>query len=376
MKMIIAAEIFPPDIGGPATYSQQLADELAQKGWKIKLICYSSRIENDNYSYPVTRILRSQNTFNRYWQYFWHLFKIASDGDLIFAQGPVCAGLPAILVGQILNKKVIVKVTGDYAWEQARNLDQTHLSIDEFQKQKLTGKIAYLKKIEIWTCKKAKKVVVPSHYLKKIVASWGIPENKIIVIYNAIKKTSNEMKKIDTDKDIILSIGRLVPWKGFQVLIDLMPDLLQINPNLKLVILGDGPDKEKLHHQISQLDLNDKVEIKKVEPKIRDQYLKTAKLFVLNTNYEGLPHTVLEAMDAGVPVITTNVCGNPEVIRDGYNGILVEYNNKEQLKEAILKIYGNPELRQKLVDNSKEVLKKFSLEKMIDSTIAVLNNLK
>lgn len=375
-RLVIAAEIFPPDIGGPATYSNKLAEELANKGWLVKLICYSTKIENDNYSFPIVRILRGQSTLKRYGQYFWHLLGLANkDCDLIYTQGPVSSGLPAIIVGFLLSKKVIVKITGDYAWEQARNSGQTEISIGEFQTQNPTGKIGWLKKIEIFTCKQANNVIVPSKYLKGIVKGWGIDENKIKVVYNAFESGNFELTS-HKDTNQIISIGRLVPWKGFEVLIDVVADLvLKNNFDFKLRIIGEGPEKEKLEKKVKELNLDNTVIISALpHQRVLDQLL-LANLFVLNTGYEGLSHTILEAMSAGVPVITTNVCGNPELITDGQNGLLVEYNNKEQLKSAILKLYNNPELRQKFVENSKEVLKQFTFKEMINHTVTVLESI-
>jgi glycosyltransferase involved in cell wall biosynthesis len=102
-------------------------------------------------------------------------------------------------------------------------------------------------------------------------------------------------------------------------------------------------------------------------------HFKASKIFVLNSGYEGFSHIILEAMACGLPIITTNVCGNPEMIQDGYNGLLVEYNNKEQLKNAILRLWDNKELRNKFIENGYKTLEKFKLENMINQTIIALS---
>ena len=377
MKIIIAAEIFPPDIGGPATYSKDLAEELVKAGWLVNLICYSDKIEkDDDLPFKVTRILRGQSTAKRYIQYFWHLLKLVNSGcDVIYAMGPVSSGLPAMIVGFLFSKKVFVKVVGDYAWEQARNLKQTDLGIDEFQKQKLTGKISLLKKIETFTCSKAYKVITPSEYLKEIVKGWGVPGDKIEVIYNSFNYSKFDFAA-DSNKDsnLIISIGRLVPWKGFDTLINLFPELLKEIPELRLMIIGEGPEREKLSDLVRDLNLDGRIIINALPHNLVLDNLSLAGIFVLNTGYEGLSHTVLEAMAAGTPVITTKIGGNPELIIDNENGLLVEYNNREQLKEAILKLYQSRELSQKFINNSKEVLKKFTKEEMIEKTKSFLKS--
>ncbi|MFA6215970.1 MAG: glycosyltransferase family 4 protein [Patescibacteria group bacterium] len=379
MKLIIAAEIFPPDIGGPATYSKKLAEELSRRGWKISLICYSTKLENDNYPFSVVRILRGQEMFKRYVQYFWHLLKLANkDCDLIYAQGPVSSGLPAIVVRFLLSKKVVVKVVGDYAWEQARNSNQTEIGIDEFQKQNLSGKVGWLKKIEKFVCKNASKVIVPSEYLKKIVLGWGIGEDKIEVIYNSVGLSfsdwSIDSPKNDKEKWLVTA-ARLVPWKGIDTIIKLMPDLLKELPSLKFKIIGDGPQKEYLKHLIDELKLHDHVEMVGSLPREAVMgYLRLADLFILNSSYEGLSHVLIEALGCKTPILASNVGGNPELITDGQNGLLIEYNNQKQLKEAILKFYNDPELRQKFAENSKTVLKKFTAEEMFDKTTKALES--
>jgi len=369
-KIVIAADIFPPDIGGPATYSLKLAEELIGKGWQVKLICYSDEKQNDNYSFTVFRVVRSRIKLWHYFKYYLKLKSIASDCDVIYAMGPVSAGYPALKVAKKLNKKFVNKVVGDYAWEYARNNGLTKLGIDDFQKTGFTGRVDQLKKIESKVCRSADLVITPSKYLKSIVVGWGATDEQVQVVYNAI--IAPEIERKQSDDDLLVSIGRLVSWKGFEVLIKIVPELLVINPNFKLMILGSGPDEQKLQDLVEGLNLKDKIEIKRVEPKERDQILSKTMAFVLNTGYEGLPHTVLEAMTAGVPVITTDLCGNPEIVENGKTGLLVEYNNREQLKEAILKLYNNPELGKQFVDNAKKGLDKFKFEEMINNTEKIL----
>ena len=352
MKITIASGIFPPDIGGPATYSQLIAREFSKRNIDVKVICYS---DEDSNSDNVIRILRKQNKLIRYWLYFWNLLKLSKDADVIYAQGPLAAGMPTMWVSKILRKKFVIKIVGDYAWEQGVNQFGVKDLIEPFQKKRYSQKVEKIRKIQKRVVKSANKVIVPSEFLKKIVAGWGIKKNKIEVIYNA-GPDLEKMKKIKTDKevetkgDIINSAGRLMPWKGMDALKEIMPDLLKQNPKFKLIIATKLPHKELMAK------------------------FKASKIFVLNSGYEGLPHIVLEAMACGLPVITTNVCGNPEVVKDNYNGLLIEYNNKKQLKEAILKLWKDRELQKKFIENGYKTLEKFKQEDMINKTLKVLKS--
>ena len=197
-------------------------------------------------------------------------------------------------------------------------------------------------------------------YVKKIVLAWGVSEEKIEVIYNAVENSSlpnmtkEEAKaKIGIKGDIILSVGRPVPWKGFDDLRIIIPDLLKENPNFRLVIAGE--EKKVPHDQMPY-------------------YFRAADVFVLNSGYEGLSHVILEAMSFSVPVIASREGGNPELIEDNFNGLLVEYKNREQIKQAILKLWRNKELQEKFIRNSREKLKDFNWEKLVEKTLRVLTN--
>jgi len=363
-KILILAGIYPPDIGGPAVYSEKLARELA-----ATVISYSGRLKK------IPKGLR-------HFLYFLAVLKSAGNCDILYAQTLFSAGIPGLIVGKIFRKKVVVKITGDHAWERFN----TGESIEEFQNKKYGWRTELVKKMQTYLLKKVSKIIAPSQYLKKIISGWGIPPQKIAVIYNApvsdldlaisIISKEEAQKKIGVEGNIILSVGRLMPWKGFGALIQIMPDLLKENPNFYLVIVGEGSEKENLKNQISHLKLENRVKlVGGVDHSQMHLYFRAADLFALNTGYEGLSHVILEAMQAGLPIITTNVGGNPELIENGKNGILIDYNNKEQLKEAILRLIGDRDSQEKFKQNSKEMLNMFTWQNIIDKTLEVFSSL-
>lgn len=360
LKIIIATGIFPPDIGGPATYSKILSDELPKHGIQINVLSFGE--------------VRHLPNVIRQIYYFLKVLRRGAAVDIIYAQDLISVGWPSFCANIFLRKKFIVKVVGDHVWEQATQRAGIKTALDNFSISFLKHPyFSFLRALQFRVARSASQVIVPSKYLKKIVASWGVSENKIIVIYNAFHLPDIFQDTAQKDKNTIISIGRLVPWKGFGALIKLMLELLKIDNSFKLKIIGSGPEEENLRGLIKKLDLEEKVTIKFLPHKEAMRELLRSGIFVLNTGYEGLSHTILEALSLSIPVVTTRIGGNPELITDSHNGLLVEYNNKEQLKEAVLKIYNNDELRKKFAENSKETLKKFTFDKMINDTIEVLN---
>jgi len=381
MKLVIASGIYPPDIGGPAIYSQLIAREFSKQGIDVEVICYSNKkkeVDDKKEKFSITRIPRNYIKLSRYFLYFIHLLRLAKNADVIYAQGPLGAGLPAMWVSRILKKKFVVKIVGDYAWEQGVNQWGVKELIESFQKRKYHKGIEIIRDIQKKVIKNADKIIVPSEFLKKIVSNWGVSKSKIKVIYNASPRQSSKSvggrAKIKALKgDIIVSAGRLEPWKGMDTIVEIMPELLKKNPNFKLIIVGHGSLEKKIKSQITRYKLGRKVKL--IDRLSHDElmaYFGASNMFVLNTGYEGLSHIILEALSMELPVITTNVCGNPEVVKNNYNGLLVEYNNKTQLKNAILKLWEDKELQKKFIKNGKSVLDKFKLEEMLKQTLKIL----
>lgn len=417
MKLLIAADIFPPESGGPATYAVTLANELTKQGVDVRIVSLNPNSDKTKVICPVFAVASSFKPV-RYWQYYKLLLTHGKDIDVIYAMGPVNAGLPAWIVARILRKKFVVKVVGDYAWEQALvsgyfkgiPLNKWPL-VDEFQNRKLKGKIKFLQKVEHFVCRKSNKIIVPSEYLKRVVSMWGVSSEKIVTIYNSagLSRKSGAITRDDARKKfnfgandfIIISAGRAVPWKGFGLLALTVADLIQKGEtDIKLRLLGvDNADEVRRliklfndkvifeQHPLKNSDLHGK--ILRVEDKHLEEfgksgnvpketvyeYLHAADLFVLNSGYEGLSHAILEALLIGVPVIASNIGGNPELIEDNKNGLLIGYNNKEDLLKAIKKIKNNPTLRAMFVKNSEPILKKFDKEIMTSRTKELLESL-
>ena len=383
-KITIAAGSFWPEIGGPSSYIKSIVPKIKEAGFEVDLVVRSKKRkypEDSGLGFKIYRIKDWPSKPFNYLRYFFKLLKAARTSDFIYAQGPVSSGYPAYWVNKFLKKKFVVKITGDYAWEQY-SLKNEIMDVLDFQKQKLSGKFNTLRKIQERVCRSADLVIVPSNFLAKVVRHWGVKDENIKVIYNG-----TDFKPLDLEKEearrrigisgnIILSAGRLVPWKGFKMLMKIMPELIKEHNFARLVILGEGPEMESLEIMKNNIGLNNKVHLvgKKSQEELKT-YLAAADMFVLNTAYEGFSHQLLEAITCGVPVITTNAGGNPELIRQGENGFMVKYNDELNLVEAIKAVFENQEIRERFIEEGKKTAQKFTVQKMTDETIEILSSL-
>ncbi len=382
-RILIVTGIYPPDIGGPASYARTLAQRLS-KDHEVRVVTYSSVRKYDqdkNYQFPVKRVWKKNLWFLRHAIYALKVFFAGKNSDIVYSLSTLNGSIPSLAAAKFFKKKFFVRIAGDYAWQVAVEKNKTGLLIDDFQKAKKTGWIGFLHKLQVRVCKKAGGIIVPSEYLAGIIRGWGVSGDKIKVIYNGVDfkvadiSQEEAKKKIGIYGDIILSAGRLVPWKGFRMLIKVMPRLSEVSQLLRLVIVGDGPDGKTLASMVKNLGLERKVYL--VGRKSQEElatYMAAADIFVLNSGYEGFSHQILEAMTAGLPIITTAVGGNKEVIRQGENGFMIKYQDEFNLVEAVKSLWQNPELREEFKKEGKKTVERFNSEKMLEETIKLLNS--
>jgi len=186
--------------------------------------------------------------------------------------------------------------------------------------------------------------------------AFGVPTEKIKTIANGIDVTAFEraqplpLLKAE-DGTVVGIVARLDLQKGFEYLLRAARDLCKTTPDLKIVIVGEGPDREKIEEMIEQYGLQSNVILAGQQSNMPAVYA-AMDIFVLPSLNEGLPMTVLEAMAASKPVIASRVGAIPSVIKDGENGLLVAAKDSEGLRNAIASLLSDPERRRRLGDQA------------------------
>lgn len=381
MKVLFTSGIFPPDIGGPARMIEQLATDLHQKGVEVSVLAFG---EKDAYPRPFI-VFKTHSK----WFFCCKLWQMAHSVDFIYTFDLYTAGFLSWFIGKkLLGKKLVVRFVGDSAWESALNKKQTTDDIVSFQKKKYSWQIELKKKFRGWVLKGADQVVVVSNFMRELAKMIGVVDQKIKLIYNSvdfIKKShinSLDIKKqlgvLDGEK-IIMTVGRLVPWKGVDGLIKTIAELKNDQTlSFKLVVVGDGPDSSRLKNLAVDQGVNDLVIfVGKVPLEEIFNYYAVADVFVLNSQYEGLSHVLLEALSLGRPVIASRNGGNVEVIENEKNGLLIDYNNVKELKVAIKRILTEEKWRGGDYQNICQAsLFKFSWHQVIEKTLEIFNENK
>lgn len=355
MKILIATGIYPPDIGGPATYSKLLFDELPKRGIEVEVLSFGE--------------VRKLPKIVRHFAFGFRLMKKARKADLIFAQDTVSVGFPSLVVSKIVKKKFFVRVPGDYAWEQSVQRFGVKESIDDFQKKKYGFKVELLRSIQKITVGGAYRAIAPSKYFRDLVKGWVKDPEKVFCIYNGIDLSTIPKNTGSYAPKTIITAGRLVAWKGFGPLISMMKSL----PEWKLSVAGDGPLKKELKELTQKEGVAERVHfLGQIPKKEMIEQVQKSEIFVLNTSFESFSFQVVEAMAAGTPVITTNIGNLAEIVDDEKNGILVAPDDTKKILDSISRISSDPALKASFISEAIKKSENFSIQNTITNLIQLI----
>ena len=349
MRLLIATGIAEPEIGGPATHTALLERALPSHGVEVVTVPF--------------RTVRRLPPIIRHLAY---AFVILCNGrrqriDVILSQDVCMIGLPALLAAKLMRVPFIVRCPGDYAWEQGQQRFGVKENIIEFQRLGYGWRVELFRSIQRFVCRSANLVVTPSRWFGDIVTGWGVPTDRLRVIYNGVEPPAAVPAAAQRQHKTIVSVGRQVPWKGFGTLIAALPKL----PDWRLVLIGDGPQRKALEMAAVRYGVADRVEF--TGTLSREQVFEwygTASCFVLNTAFESFSYQIVEALAAGVPVVTTNCCALPEIVIDDVHGRTVPYCEEPSpaLIQAITSVETDPSAWSRRVAAGRQRAQELSVE--------------
>jgi GalNAc-alpha-(1->4)-GalNAc-alpha-(1->3)-diNAcBac-PP-undecaprenol alpha-1,4-N-acetyl-D-galactosaminyltransferase len=190
-------------------------------------------------------------------------------------------------------------------------------------------------------------------------------QKKCSIIPNPVLGPDLGSPELKLPENTILSLGRFSREKCFPLLIEAFAQIAKNYPDWSLVIIGDGPEREKLEKQILQSNLSERI-LLPGKITFPTRVMQHAKFFVSTSFVEGFPMAVCEAMSCGVPVIATKSRGAiEEIITHGKNGLLIERNSIEELVAQLKLLIENPSLRGTLGTSAKDITNRYSLSSVL-----------
>ena len=361
MKIILACGIFPPDIGGPATYADKLAGELKNLGHEVVVLAYrdktnekckmkpfdsaqggnekpQSKIKNDDF--PVFTVARRWPKGIRHLIYFCKLLILAARADVIYAQNILSVGLAALLAARILKKKVAIRLGGDFLWERACEQKGIKIGLVDYYDLPKTIKerflTAFLKKI----LNAADKIIFSTYFQKEIYQKhFAVKDEKSAVIANPFPEISVVPEKALPVKDWqLLFAGRLIKLKNLDFLLDVFAKVLsKTDFPLRLKIIGDGPEKENLMEKARKMGLGNAIIFEGGMPhqKLLAE-IQASFLCLLPSLSEVSPNFALECLKMKKPILLTRETGIFENFKESL--IFLDPADGQTWQEQILRL--------------------------------------
>lgn len=383
MKVCIITPTLFPEPGGPSAFVDNFIKSLRKDGHEISVIAIG---ESDEYldkgrGHRVIKISRNRFLPLRLLITVFYILKFGWKSDLLFSCGLF---LESAVSKFLIQKPLVIRIGGDPVWERWTNQEGLKLDLIEFHKNRCSPKIEILKALQRISCRLANRVIANSQFMKTVIDHWGIPQEKIEVIYNGINEedlclpAEEELKKrfYPQGGGNVLAVGRLIEFKRFNEIIIAFSWL--INDKLNLIIIGDGPKRKQLFEIAEKLNIKNRVYFLGIKSHREVlQYLKASDLLVLNSVDEVMPNIILESIAIGTPVVAPAGGGVPEIITHEVDGLLypLKKENTIELKQSIEKILENDTLRKEIIQNGLKKVNQFRWENSYEQTLNLIRSI-
>jgi glycosyltransferase involved in cell wall biosynthesis len=361
MKVLVVSGIWPPDIGGPASHAPEVARFLAGRGHDVRVIVTADRAPMAE-AFTVDWIPRSWPKGISHAIASARLARAARRVDVVYATGMFTR---AALACAAVRRPVVLKLTGDPAFERARWRHRVGGNVEAFQQGGGGLESAVLRRVRDASVRSAAHVLCPSEYLRALAVSWGVSPERVSVLPNAIPappvlpERAELRASFDMHEPTLAFAGRFGPQKALGVLVD----AVELVDGVSLLLAGEG-DSPPAGRQVRLLG-----------PLPRERVLElfaAADAAVLSSSWENFPHSLVEALSVGTPVIATRVGGVTEIVEDGSNGLLVAPNDVEALAVAIRRFFADDALRARLTAAAAASVERYRPERIYAELEAVL----
>jgi glycosyltransferase involved in cell wall biosynthesis len=345
--VLVVSGIWPPDVGGPASHAPAVAVFLAGRGHHVEVVTTAEQAPASE-SYPVFFVSRGLPPGLLHLRTADLVRRRARRADVVYTTGMLTRSSTG---ARAARRPFVVKLTADPAFERARRRGLVQGDVIAFQHGGGGRRADLLRASRERALRAAAYVVCPSEFLLRLVLSWGVPADRAGVLRNPAPALDGLADR-ETLRDRLGLTGPTLAFAGrltVQKSLDTALRALREVPEAALVVAGDGPEREPLERLARELGVNERTRF--LGPKPRTEVLelfRAADAAVLPSAWENFPHTVVEALAVGTPVVAAAVGGVGEVVEDGSNGLLVAPGDETAFAAAVARIVADPALRARL----------------------------
>lgn len=334
-KILIATPIFPPAIGGPATYAENLARELSFTGHAVAVLSYGSKNPlTAKTGYEIFWVSSRLPSGIKHLIYFFKSLRLLGQSDVVLAFDPFVVGVPIAWACRFRPRPMLLRIEGDFLWETYIERTGREITLRDFNRAVGNLKLNRREKIIRWSCEKVfsrtRFLVFSSAWRRDIFFSgYRADPSKIILLDLAWPRGAAGR---DVREKVMVFAGRFVKLKNIERLIGAF--LSAADGGWRLEIIGDGPEKDKLLLMASDPNSRGKIDISPPLPQanliIR---LASAHSFLLPSITDVSPNVILECIKTGTPFVLTRESGFYEVLKSV--GLFVDPLDENDIEAGI-----------------------------------------
>ncbi len=347
MRVLIVSGIWPPDVGGPASHAPDVAQFLRGRGHEVEVVTTADSPPPAR-PYPVRAVPRHYRIGVRHVRGAALVRQRAREADVVYTTGMFGRSAAG---STLARKPYVVKLTADPAFERSRRRGIVAGNVDDFQTQGGGPTVALLRFARDAELRHAAHVFTPSAYLRELALTWGVAAERVSVLPNPAPVLGELGQREELRRGFGLNgatlafAGRLTAQKALGSALEAVAGA----DGVKLVIAGEGPEREPLEARAGELGIGDRVTFIGAQPRERIiELFHAADATILSSSWENFPHTVVEALAVGTPVLAMEAGGVSEVVHDGVNGLLVPAGDTAALGEAVRRYFADEGLRERL----------------------------
>jgi glycosyltransferase involved in cell wall biosynthesis len=347
LKVLVVSGIWPPDVGGPASHAPDVAAFLQGRGHELEVVTTADALPSAR-PYPVRFVSRTLPKGVVHVRVAVEIARRARSADVVYTTGMFGRSAAG---ATLARRPYVVKLTADPAFERARRRGIVGGNVDEFQNASGGAAVRALRLARDGELKRAAHVFTPSAYLRELAVAWGVDPSRVSVLPNPAPRVSVQPPRDELRRAFgmtgptLVFAGRITAQKSLRVALEALARV----DGVTLVLAGEGDERPALERDVAELGLEQRVSFIGAQPRERVlELFAAADASILSSSWENFPHTVVEALAAGTPVLATATGGVAEVVRDGQNGLLVPPGDAVALGEAIRRYTGDEELRGRL----------------------------
>jgi glycosyltransferase involved in cell wall biosynthesis len=364
--VLVVSGIWPPDVGGPASHAPDVAAFLHAHGHRVEVLT-TANAQPAARDYPVHWISRAIPKGAIHVRTGLDVARLARGADVVYTTGMFGRSAGG---ATLARTPYVIKLTADPAFERARRRGMVGGEVEEFQHMPVGPAIRVLRVARDAELRGAAHVFTPSAWLRELAISWGVDAARVSVLPNPspplpeLRPRDELRSRFGMNGPTLAFAGRLTAQKSLDVALRAVEE----NEDVSLLIAGEGDERARLERLAGE-----RVRFLGALPRQTVvELFRAADASILSSSWENFPHTVVEALAVGTPVLATTTGGVAEIVTDGENGLLVPSGDADALAGAVRRYLSDETLRERLRANAAPSVARYAPERIFGELEATL----